>query len=171
MKLEVIASPELHRFGLPKFQTEGSAAIDLRALLNSPLSVAKQEDVDVIKDTDEGRVQSLVLKPGAQLTIDSGLKIHIGDKGFAGIVLPRSSTGSKKGLVLANGTGLIDSDYQGPLLIIAWNRTSEPVTIEDGERIAQYLITNVHQFDLDFVSEFSSASERGEGGFGSTGTH
>ena len=173
MKLEVIASEELKKFGLPKFQTEGAAAIDLRALLNSPLTQEKLKRSSVTTeietdDDDNDREVRLYLHPGQMVTVDSGLKIHIDSRHHAGIVLPRSSSG-KKGLVLANGTGLIDSDYQGPLLLMLWNRGTDTIVIEDGERVAQYLLTSVFQFDMHFVDTFSGASVRGDGGFGSTG--
>ncbi len=168
MKLEVIASPELLEFGKPEFATPGAAAIDLRALLNSPLTVYGVEHIPGGVLFEGDRIASLTLLPGQQVTIDSGLRIHINSRSHAGIILPRSSSG-KKGLVLANGTGLIDSDYQGPLLMMLWNRGSGPITINDGDRVAQYLLTNVYQFDMKFVEAFSDSSERGEGGFGSTG--
>lgn len=169
MKLQMIASPELLKHELPKFHTPGSAAIDLRALLNSPLT--KLDGLQATSTcTHEWHVDEIVLEPGQQVTIDSGLKIHINNPAFCALILPRSSSG-KKGLVLANGTGLIDSDYQGPLLLMLWNRGTEPVVIKDGDRVAQYLLTNVQQFDMTFVPEFSGKSERGEGGFGSTGAN
>ena len=170
MKLEVIASDELKKFGLPTFATEGAAAIDLRALLNSPLTKLNDYTATygggLVNGSNE--IRSIVLTPGEQVTIDSGLKIHINSRNHCGIVLPRSSSG-KRGLVLANGTGLIDSDYQGPLVVLLWNRSDKPITIEDGERIAQYFLTTAFQFDMKFVDAFSDSSERGEGGFGSTG--
>lgn len=175
MKLDVIASTELLRFETPAFATEGSAAIDLRALLNSP---GTRNQIDACRNiaieynnepSDEGReVSAIVLPPGGQLAIDSGLKIHINSRSHCALILPRSSSG-KRGLVLANGMGLIDSDYQGPLTLMVWNRSGQTLRILDGERIAQYLLTSVCQFDMNFVDEFNDTTERGEGGFGSTG--
>lgn len=167
-RLQVIASDEARRFDLPQFHTRGAAAIDLRALLNSPLTIEKLGDRFMDRSPD-GRIRSIALAPGEQVTIDCGLRIHINDPELCALILPRSSSG-KKGLVLANGTGLIDSDYQGPLLLMLWNRSNEPIVIEDGDRVAQYMLTNAYQFGLTFVPEFSSTTERGEGGFGSTGS-
>lgn len=165
MNLEVIASPELQKFGLPTFATPGAAAIDLRALLNSELT-----DVNFTRVTkgEDGRIESIFLAPRQQVTIDTGLKIHIKSRSHCALILPRSGTGSR-GLVLANGTGLIDSDYQGPLLVKLLNRTDESILVADGERIAQYVLTQAFQFDMTQVEEFTTQSERGEGGFGSTG--
>lgn len=173
MKLEVIASPLLQKFGLPEFKTPGAAAIDLRALLNSPqtdlgdaLVTEAPADMD---DISAARKNAFVtLQPGQQVSVDSGLKIHINSRNHVGLMFPRSSMG-KKGLVLANGTGVIDSDYQGPLIMILWNRGNEAITIADGDRVAQYMLTTAFQFDMKFVEAFSDESERGEGGFGSTG--
>jgi dUTP pyrophosphatase len=168
MKLEVIVSPWLLDFGKPEFATDGAAAIDLRALLNSPLT--KLNYATRTSGDNERGITSIMLAPGEQVTIDSGLRIHINSRTHAGLILPRSSSG-KKGLVLANGTGLIDSDYQGPLLQMLWNRGHESIEIKDGDRVAQYVLTNVFQFDMKFVDAFSDTSERGEGGFGSTGAN
>lgn len=170
MKLQTIVSEELKRFelgGEPKFATKGSAAIDLRALLNGE-HTARNESCDY-EMANDGRVVRVHLHPGAQLKIDTGLRIHINNLNYCGLILPRSSAG-KRGLVLANGVGLIDSDYQGPLICLVLNRTDKSIWIEDGERIAQYLLTNAFQFEMEQVKEFSDVSERGEGGYGSTGT-
>lgn len=169
MKLEVIASDELRKFGLPEFKTDGAAAIDLRALLNSPDTQFNGMNVsEFVYEGEETRVKSLIIHPGEQIKVDSGLKIHINSRSHVGLMFPRSSMGSK-GLVLANGTGVIDSDYQGPLIMVLWNRSNAPITINDGDRVAQYMLTSAFQFDMKYVEQFSDSSERGEGGFGSTG--
>ena len=131
---------------LPAYATAGSAGLDLRACLDAPL----------------------VLRPGEAQLVPTGLAIHIGDPGFAAILLPRSGLGHKHGIVLGNLVGLIDSDYQGPLMVSVWNRGSEPFTIEPFERVAQLVIVPVAQAEFRLVESFD-ASERGGGGFGSTG--
>ena len=131
---------------LPHYATPGSAGLDLRACL----------------------VEALVLAPGQTQLIPTGLSIHIGDPGFAAMLLPRSGLGHKHGIVLGNLVGLIDSDYQGPLMVSCWNRGNAPFTIEPMERIAQMVIVPVVQAVFRGVDSFST-SERGEGGFGSTG--
>ncbi len=131
---------------LPTYSTEGSAGLDLRACIEAP--------------------QALV--PGATLLIPTGLAIYIEDPGYAAMILPRSGLGHKHGIVLGNLVGLIDSDYQGELMVSAWNRGSETFTIEPGERIAQLIIVPVHQVAFDIVEEFT-VTERGGGGFGSSG--
>ena len=131
---------------LPAYATAGSAGLDLRACIDAPL----------------------VLQPGAAELIPTGLAIHIGDPGHAAMLLPRSGLGHKHGIVLGNLVGLIDSDYQGPLMVSCWNRGSAPFTIEPLERIAQMVIVPVVQADFRVVDSFD-ASERGSGGFGSTG--
>ena len=131
---------------LPAYATAGSAGLDLRACLDAPL----------------------VLRPGEAQLVPTGLAIHIGDPGFAAILLPRSGLGHKHGIVLGNLVGLIDSDYQGPLMVSVWNRGSEPFTIEPFERVAQLVIVPVAQAEFRIVESFG-ASERGGGGFGSTG--
>ena len=131
---------------LPTYSTEGSAGLDLRACIEAP--------------------QSLV--PGATLLIPTGLAIYIEDPGYAAMILPRSGLGHKHGIVLGNLVGLIDSDYQGELMVSAWNRGNETFTIEPGERIAQLIIVPVHQVAFDIVEEFT-VTERGDGGFGSSG--
>ena len=131
---------------LPTYSTEGSAGLDLRACIEAP--------------------QTLV--PGATLLIPTGLAIYIEDPGYAAMILPRSGLGHKHGIVLGNLVGLIDSDYQGELMVSAWNRGNEAFTIEPGERIAQLIIVPVHQVAFDIVEEFA-VTERGDGGFGSSG--
>jgi dUTP pyrophosphatase len=131
---------------LPAYATPGSAGLDLRACLDAPL----------------------VLAPGQSQLIPTGLSIHIGDPGFAAMLLPRSGLGHKHGIVLGNLVGLIDSDYQGPLMVSCWNRGSAAFTIEPMERIAQMVIVPVVQAAFRRVETFE-ASTRGEGGFGSTG--
>jgi dUTP pyrophosphatase len=131
---------------LPAYATAGSAGLDLRALLEAPL----------------------VLAPGATSLIPTGLAIHIHDPGHAAIILPRSGLGHKHGIVLGNLVGLIDSDYQGQLMVSCWNRGQASFTIEPGERIAQLVVVPVAQVKLKVVQEFA-ASERGAGGFGHSG--
>lgn len=133
---------------LPAYATEGSAGLDLRACLDAPL----------------------VLAPGHSALIATGMAIHIGRPDLAAVILPRSGLGHKHGIVLGNLIGLIDSDYQGPLMVSCWNRGQTPFTIEPFERIAQLVIVPVVQAQFQVVDEFA-ASARGEGGFGSTGKH
>ena len=146
MKLSYRILDERIREHLPRYATPGSAGLDLRALLDEPLTLA----------------------PGATTLVRTGLAIHIGDPGYAAVILPRSGLGHKKGLVLGNLVGLIDSDYQGELLISLWNRGSETQTIEPFERLAQLVVVPVVQPELVEVADFAE-SERGTGGFGSTG--
>ena len=133
---------------LPTYATPGSAGLDLRACLEAPL----------------------VLEPGQSQLIPTGISIHIGDPGLAAMILPRSGLGHKHGIVLGNLVGLIDSDYQGPLMVSCWNRGSSAFTVQPMERIAQLVIVPVVQAAFRVVEEFG-ASDRGEGGFGSTGKH
>lgn len=130
----------------PEYATPGSAGLDLRALLDAPLTLA----------------------PGDTQLIRTGLSIHIADPGLAAVVLPRSGLGHKHGIVLGNLVGLIDSDYQGELMVSCWNRGRDSFTIEPGERIAQLVILPVVQARFSVVDTFE-ASQRGEGGFGSSG--
>ncbi len=132
---------------MPHYGTDGSAGLDLRACL---------------EDT-------LVLNPGETKLIPTGMSVYIEDTGLAAMILPRSGLGHKHGIVLGNLVGLIDSDYQGELMVSCWNRSDKPFTMEIGERIAQLVIVPVIQAEFDLVDEFK-ATERGEGGFGSTGT-
>ncbi len=131
---------------LPAYATPGSAGLDLRACLDAPLTLA----------------------PGQSALIPTGLAIHIGDPGLAAMILPRSGLGHKHGIVLGNLVGLIDSDYQGPLMVSCWNRGQTEFTVQPLERIAQMVIVPVVQAAFRRVDSFD-ASERGAGGFGSTG--
>ncbi|WP_111412855.1 dUTP diphosphatase [Billgrantia lactosivorans] len=137
----------LHDY-MPRYATLGSAGMDLRALLDAPLTLA----------------------PGQCELVRTGLAIHIGDPGLAGLILPRSGLGHKHGIVLGNLVGLIDSDYQGELMISTWNRGTAPFVLEPFERLAQYVLVPVVQAELEVVEDFE-ASPRGEGGFGSSGRH
>ena len=131
---------------LPHYATPGSAGLDLRACLDAPL----------------------VLNPGETQLIPTGIAIHLADAGYAAMILPRSGLGHKHGVVLGNLVGLIDSDYQGQLMVSTWNRGSEAFTIQPFERIAQMVIVPVVQASFNLVDEFPE-SDRGAGGFGSTG--
>jgi len=131
----------------PEYATGGSAGLDLRACLD----------------------EALTLAPGDTRLIGTGLSIHIGDPSLAAMILPRSGLGHKHGIVLGNLVGLIDSDYQGELMVSCWNRGHDEFAIQPGERIAQLVLVPVIQADFEVVSSFD-ASDRGEGGFGSTGT-
>jgi dUTP pyrophosphatase len=141
-----ILDPRLHEL-LPKYATPGAAGIDLRACIDVPL----------------------VLSPGKADLVPSGIAIHLEDPGLAAMVLPRSGLGHKHGIVLGNLVGLIDSDYQGQVMVSIWNRSTEPFTLQPMDRIAQLVVVPVVQVGLNIVEDFA-ASERGEGGFGSTGT-
>ena len=131
---------------LPAYATGGSAGLDLRACLDEPITMA----------------------PGASELIPTGLSIHIADPAYAAMILPRSGLGHKHGIVLGNLVGLIDSDYQGPLMISAWNRSQHEFVLQPMERLAQLVIVPVQQVEFDIVDDFQG-SERGAGGFGSTG--
>jgi dUTP pyrophosphatase len=133
---------------LPAYATAGSAGLDLRACVEAPLTIA----------------------PGDTHLVSTGLAIHIADPGYAAMVLPRSGLGHKHGIVLGNLVGLIDSDYQGPVMVSCWNRGREAYTINPLERIAQLVIVPVAQAQFRIVEAFD-ASARGEGGFGSSGKH
>ncbi len=133
---------------LPAYATPGSAGLDLRACLDAPL----------------------VLEPGQTQLIPTGLAIHIGDAGLAAMILPRSGLGHKHGIVLGNLVGLIDSDYQGPLMVSCWNRGASAFTVQPMERIAQLVFVPVVQAAFRRVEAFET-SDRGSGGFGSTGAH
>ncbi len=138
------------RFGgewpLPEYATASSAALDLRAAIDAPLTIA----------------------PGQAELVPSGIAIHLADPGLCALVLPRSGLGHKHGLVLGNGTGLIDADYQGPLMISVWNRGREAFTMAPGDRIAQLVVMPIVRVALDVVDAFED-SARGAGGFGHTG--
>jgi len=134
------------REALPHYATAGSAGLDLRACLD----------------------QTLVLEPGQTELVPTGLAIHIADPNYAAMILPRSGLGHKHGIVLGNLVGLIDSDYQGPLMVSAWNRGTQPFKLEPMERLAQLIIVPVVQANFNLVDAFED-SDRGQGGFGSTG--
>lgn len=133
---------------LPEYATPGSAGLDLRACIDAPLDI----------------------QPGQTVLINTGLAMHISNPAMAATILPRSGLGHKHGIVLGNLVGLIDSDYQGPLMVSCWNRGTEPYTVQPGERIAQLVIVPVVKARFEIVEDFE-ASERGEGGFGSSGKH
>ncbi|MGC3981789.1 MAG: dUTP diphosphatase [Steroidobacteraceae bacterium] len=133
-------------YPLPQYATEGSAGVDLRAMVDAPIE----------------------LKPGDTQLIPTGMAIYIADDGYAAMVLPRSGLGHKHGVVLGNLVGLIDSDYQGQLFVSVWNRGQTTFIINPGERIAQLIVVPVVQVQFDVVDEFV-ATQRGEGGFGSSG--
>jgi dUTP pyrophosphatase len=147
-KLQVrILDPRIGRdYPLPQYATSGSAGVDLRACIDGAIE----------------------LKPGDTQLIASGIAIHLSDPGYAAIVLPRSGLGHKHGIVLGNLVGLIDSDYQGQIFVSVWNRGQTTFTIQPGDRIAQLVVVPVVQVEFDVVNEFT-ASDRGAGGFGSSG--
>jgi len=145
-KLDVKILDERIRSMLPKYASPGAAGLDLRACINS----------------------ELILQPGESQLISSGIAIHVGDSGYAAVILPRSGLGAKNGIVLGNLVGLIDSDYQGPLMVSLWNRGRAAFTIQPMDRIAQLVVVPVAQVEFNVVEEFT-ASNRGAGGFGSTG--
>ena len=145
-KLEVKILDERIRALLPHYATAGAAGLDLRACIDTPLT----------------------LQPGDSRLVSSGIAIHVGDPGYAAIILPRSGLGAKSGIVLGNLVGLIDSDYQGPLMVSVWNRGREPFTVQPMDRIAQLVVIPVVQVEFEVVEDFA-ASARGAGGFGSTG--
>lgn len=147
MKIDVkILDPRLTEL-LPAYATPGSAGLDLRACLDAPLT----------------------LEPNAWQLVPTGLAIHLCDPGYAGLILPRSGLGHKHGIVLGNLVGLIDSDYQGQLMVSAWNRSNTPFILEPMERLAQLAIVPVVQAQFEIVQDFAASSLRGEGGYGSTG--
>jgi dUTP pyrophosphatase len=142
-----ILDPRIGRdYPSPQYATRGSAGIDLRACIDAPLQ----------------------LNPGDTQLISSGIAIHLDDPGYAALVLPRSGLGHKHGIVLGNLVGLIDSDYQGQIFVSCWNRGQTSFTIQPGERIAQLVVVPVVQVEFEVVTDFT-ASERGAGGFGSSG--
>ena len=146
MKVDVKILDSRVKEKMPAYATTGSAGLDLRAMLDEPLT----------------------LNPGETRLIKTGLAIHLADPGYAALILPRSGLGHKHGFVLGNLVGLIDSDYQGELMVSTWNRGQEAFTIEPMERIAQLVIVPVVQMQMNIVDDFE-ASDRGAGGFGSTG--
>jgi dUTP pyrophosphatase len=148
MKLDLKILDARMRDQLPAYATTGSAGLDLRACLKEPLT----------------------LEPGQTALVPTGLAIHVGDPGYAALILPRSGLGHKHGIVLGNLVGLIDSDYQGQLMVSTWNRGDTAFTLNPMERLAQLVIVPVVQAQFNLVDDFE-ASERGAGGFGSTGKH
>ena len=147
IELKILDARVGDAYPIPHYATEGSAGLDMRACIDEPLMVA----------------------PGATVLVPSGIAIHIGDPGLAAVLLPRSGLGHKHGLVLGNLTGLIDSDYQGQVFVSCWNRGGKTYTIEPGERICQMVFVPVVQARFHVVDEFDE-SDRGEGGFGHSGT-
>jgi len=145
-KLQVRILDERIRGMLPHYATAGAAGLDLRACIDAPLTLA----------------------PGDSHLVSSGIAIHVADRGYAAVILPRSGLGSKNGIVLGNLVGLIDSDYQGPVTISVWNRGKQSFTLQPLDRIAQLVVVPVVQVEFDVVEEFA-ASTRGAGGLGSTG--
>ncbi|RZF26859.1 dUTP diphosphatase [Paraburkholderia sp. UYCP14C] len=148
MKLDLKILDHRMREQLPAYATTGSAGLDLRACLDEPLT----------------------LKPGETALVPTGLAIHVGDPGYAALILPRSGLGHKHGIVLGNLVGLIDSDYQGQLMISTWNRGETTFVLNPMERLAQLVIVPVVQAEFNIVDDFEE-SLRGAGGFGSTGKH
>ena len=146
LKVRVLDARVGAEFPLPAYATAGSAGLDLRAMVEAPL----------------------VIEPGATHLLPTGLSIWVEDSGLAAVILPRSGLGHKHGIVLGNLVGLIDSDYQGPLMVSCWNRGDTPFTVAPGERIAQLVVVPVVQVGLEVVTEFT-ATDRGAGGFGHTG--
>ena len=143
-----VLDPRLHEWGLPRYQSEAAAAIDLHACLDAAVTIQPN---------------------AAPQLISAGFAVHMADPHIAALVLPRSGMGHKRGLVLGNLVGLIDPDYTGPILVSAWNRGQAPVTLEPGERFAQLMFVPVLRPVLRPVDAFTAASARGAGGFGSTG--
>lgn len=144
--LKILNKPFYEEFPLPAYATVGSAGLDLRAAIDAPLEIA----------------------PNNAVLIPTGIAIHLADQGYAAIILPRSGLGHKHGLVLGNLVGLIDSDYQGELMISCWNRSDNPYTISRGDRIAQLMVVPVVQAKWNLVEDFVS-TDRSTQGFGSTG--
>jgi len=147
-KLDVKVLDERIRAQLPAYATNGSAGLDLRACIDEPIT----------------------LRPGDASLVPTGLAIHLADPGLAAMIIPRSGLGHKHGIVLGNLVGLIDSDYQGQVLVSCWNRGREPFVVNPLERIAQLVVVPVVQVELNVVASFEE-SDRGAGGFGSTGKH
>lgn len=146
LKVRILDARVGKEFPLPAYATGGSAGMDLRACLDKPL----------------------LLEPGRAELIPTGLAIYVEDPGYAAVILPRSGLGHKHGVVLGNLVGLIDSDYQGQLMVSCWNRGREPFTVNPGERIAQLVVMPVAQVELEIVEDFA-ATQRGAGGFGHSG--
>ena len=148
LKVKILDARLGREFPLPEYATAGSAGLDLRACIDAALSLA----------------------PGQSALLPTGLAIHLEDPTLAAVILPRSGLGAKHGIVLGNLVGLIDSDYQGPLMVSCWNRSSAAYVIQPGERIAQLIVVPVVQVALDIVQDFER-SERSGGGFGHSGRH
>jgi deoxyuridine 5'-triphosphate nucleotidohydrolase len=146
LKIKILDQRIGREFPLPQYATSGSAGVDLRACLNSPL----------------------VLDPGRAELIPTGIAIHLEDPGLAAVLLPRSGLGHKHGIVLGNLVGLIDSDYQGQVMVSCWNRGAQAFTVQPGERIAQLIVVPVVQVEFEVVADFEM-SRRGSGGFGHSG--
>ena len=146
LKVRILDARIGKEFPLPAYATPGSAGLDLRACVE----------------------RAFTLQPGRAELVPTGLSIHLDDPGLAAVILPRSGLGHKHGIVLGNLVGLIDSDYQGPLMVSLWNRGPEPFTVDPGERIAQLVVVPVVQVELEVVEEFA-ATARGAGGFGHSG--
>ena len=146
LKVRILDARIGKEFPLPQYATSGSAGLDLRACIDQPL----------------------LLEPGKAELLPTGLSIYVEDPGLAAVILPRSGLGHKHGVVLGNLVGLIDSDYQGPLMVSVWNRGREPYTVQPGERIAQLIVVPVVQMELEVVQDFAATS-RGAGGFGHSG--
>ncbi|MEI6859856.1 MAG: dUTP diphosphatase [Shewanella sp.] len=147
IEIKILDSRIGSEYPIPAYATPGSAGMDLRAMIET----------------------SLIVKPGETILIPTGISIYVADPGLAAVILPRSGLGHKHGIVLGNLVGLIDSDYQGPLMVSCWNRGSEPFTLEIGDRLAQLVFIPVIQAEFKLVDVFDNSS-RGEGGFGHSGT-
>lgn len=147
MKVQLKLLDERLKANMPSYATPGSAGLDLRAVIDA----------------------SLTLAPGETVLISTGMSLYLADPNYAALVMPRSGLGAKQGIVLGNLVGLIDSDYQGPLMVPAWNRGTQPFVLQPMERLAQMIIVPVVQAQFELVNEFVATS-RGQGGFGSTGT-
>ncbi|WP_372942692.1 dUTP diphosphatase [Shewanella sp.] len=147
IELKILDSRIGSEFQLPAYATPGSAGMDLRAMTDT----------------------AMVIEPGQTVLIPTGIAIHVADPSLAAVILPRSGMGHKNGIVLGNLVGLIDSDYQGQLMVSCWNRSDKPFTLDIGDRLAQLMFVPVVQAEFTLVDEFNS-SDRGEGGFGHSGT-
>ncbi|WP_345845244.1 dUTP diphosphatase [Shewanella algae] len=147
IELKILDSRIGSEFPLPSYATPGSAGMDLRAMLDTSITIA----------------------PGETVLIPTGIAVHVADPSLAAVILPRSGLGHKNGIVLGNLVGLIDSDYQGQLMVSCWNRSQTPFTLEIGDRLAQLVFVPVVQAQFKLVDEFDT-SDRGEGGFGHSGT-
>jgi dUTP pyrophosphatase len=147
IELKILDSRIGSEFPLPAYATPGSAGMDLRAMIDT----------------------TMVIAAGETVLIPTGIAVHVADPSLAAVILPRSGLGHKHGIVLGNLVGLIDSDYQGPLMVSCWNRSNNPFTLEIGDRLAQLVFVPVVQAHFTLVDEFNS-SDRGEGGFGHSGT-